>query len=467
MKISHLQKKLICGALIVSGTAWLLMGKPKQPSAVKATGYVATPTSVSGSHSVNTASHAVFSLTQTSELEAIESETTILDANFQLCQGYSDAVCGCEGGCDGSCRFAETSFDGFAYPSNSVGQPVKMMDAVNQHDRGLRREAGWRNGGQLPWEAFAYGEYIGPHRTPHVADYQLRVNDQLEFIYLINRTMSVEPYELCVGDVIQTHSAIDASLNQTNIQLLADGTISLPLVGQVAAAAKTVQELENDLNERYKKFVKNPSIVVQVLKGQTPIQDLRDAVDARAGQGGQSRVATVSPDGTIQLPLIGSVPAIGLTLTEIGREVDARYAQKLRGIEVTPILVQRAPRFIYVAGEVRQAGRFELTGPTTALQAVALANGFTPGGNIRQIIVFRRDQNWQLTATKLDLSGALFGKAPNPSDEIWLRDSDIVLIPKRPIQRMSEAVNLYLSSTVYAIFPQQGVQFNFDNFTNL
>jgi polysaccharide export outer membrane protein len=65
------------------------------------------------------------------------------------------------------------------------------------------------------------------------------------------------------------------------------------------------------------------------------------------------------------------------------------------------------------------------------------------------------------------LAGALFGKAPNPSDEIWLRDSDIVLIPKRPIQRMSEAVNLYLSSTVYAIFPQQGIQFNFDNFTNL
>jgi len=466
MNISHFQK-LIYGALLVGGLAWLLAGNPQQPPMPKVLSRAPEATKPLDSNSVIAASHNEFSHARASEVEALETEATIFDANFQLCQGYSDASCGCVGGCDNSCGSAQVSANGFAYPVSSERQPVKMMDAVNQQDRGLRREAGWRNGGQLPWEAFAYGEYIGPHRTPHVADYQLRVDDQLEFVYLINRTKSIEPYELFVGDVIQTNSAIDPSLNQTSIQILADGTISLPLIGRVAASGKSVQELEDDLNENYKKFVKNPSIVVQVVQGQTPIQDLRDAVDARFGQGGQSRGATVSPDGTIQLPLIGSVPAVGLTLREIGREVDARYAQKLRGMEVTPILVRRAPRFIYVVGEVRQAGRFELTGPTSALQAVALANGFTQGGNIRQIIVFRRDQNWQLTATKLDLAGALFGKAPNPSDEIWLRDSDIVLIPKRPIQRMSEAVNLYLSSTIYAIFPQQGVQFNFDNFTNL
>jgi polysaccharide export outer membrane protein len=121
-----------------------------------------------------------------------------------------------------------------------------------------------------------------------------------------------------------------------------------------------------------------------------------------------------------------------------------------------------------VLGEVKNAGRFEMTAPTTAMQAVALAGGFDRrAGNLRQIIVFRRDQNWQLVATKLDLSGALYGRSPRPSDEIWLRDSDIVLIPAKPIQRLSDAVNLYLSNTVYAIFPQQGIIFNFDSFRTL
>ena len=156
-----------------------------------------------------------------------------------------------------------------------------------------------------------------------------------------------------------------------------------------------------------------------------------------------------------------------MTLKEIGREVNARYRLRLGGIEVTPILIERAPRFIYVVGEAVRPGRFELTGPTSVMQAVALAEGFSPGGNLRQVIVFRRDQNWRLTATKLDLAGALLGKRPQPSDEIWLRDSDIVLIPQKPIQRLSEAVNLYLAQTLYAIFPQQGVAFNFDDFTSL
>ena len=37
-------------------------------------------------------------------------------------------------------------------------------------------------------------------------------------------------------------------------------------------------------------------------------------------------------------------------------------------LEVTPILAQRAPRYIYVIGEVRSPGRYDLQAPTTAMQ---------------------------------------------------------------------------------------------------
>ena len=145
-----------------------------------------------------------------------------------------------------------------------------------------------------------------------------------------------------------------------------------------------------------------------------------------------------------------------MSLNEIQQEIEARYRLKgLGGVTVTPTLIERAPRFIYVVGEVEMGDQFELTGPTTAMQAIALAGGFNQGGNLRQVIVFRRDANWNLVATRLDLSGALFGRRPHPSDEIWLRDGDIVLVPKRPIQRLSETVDLYLTQTLYSIFPQE------------
>lgn len=364
---------------------------------------------------------------------------------IQLCQGYdgqaipTNPTFGCAGGNCGGCAACQ-------------GPPKMLMGVDEQCSRG--RESKWKEQRLIPWESFAQGEYIGPYRTPDVGEYKLRVNDILDFVYLLTRETTVTPYEFYPGDVIQITSAIDASLNQTNITILSDGTISLPLIGEVHASGKTVAALQADLNEKYTKFVKNPAIVVQVLVSDTPLQDLINSVDATAGRGGQVRAATVSPDGTVQLPLIGSIPAIGLTLDEIRREVNARYRAKLRGVGVTPILVERAPRFIFVVGEVGQPGRYELTGPTTVMQSLALAQGNNPGGNVRQAIVFRRDQNWKLMATRLDLSGPLYGRRPHPSDDIWLRDSDIVLVPKKPITRLSEAVNLYLTQTLYAAVPR-------------
>ena len=76
------------------------------------------------------------------------------------------------------------------------------------------------------------------------------------------------------------------------------------------------------------------------------------------------------------------------------------------------------------------------------MQAIALAGGWDVGGNLRQIVVFRRTKDWRLIATKLDLRGALLGKRPSPADEIFLRDSDIVLVPKDPVRRVDDAIRL-------------------------
>jgi polysaccharide export outer membrane protein len=120
---------------------------------------------------------------------------------------------------------------------------------------------------------------------------------------------------------------------------------------------------------------------------------------------------------------------------------------------MTPILAARAPRFIYVVGEVRNPGRFDLVGPTTVMQSIALAGGWINGGNLRQIVVFRRAEDWRMLATKIDIRGALYGERPAPSDEIWLRDSDIVAVPKTPIRRLDDLIQLYLTQGAYAAFP--------------
>ena len=121
------------------------------------------------------------------------------------------------------------------------------------------------------------------------------------------------------------------------------------------------------------------------------------------GTGGQGLVVRVTPDGSISLPAVGPVPVQGLTLEEVERELNLRYALEVEGIEITPILETRAPRYVYVLGEVKLPGRYVLEGPTTVMQAISMGGSWNVGANLKQVVIFRRGDDWRLMATMIDL----------------------------------------------------------------
>ncbi len=328
-------------------------------------------------------------------------------------------------------------------------------------------EAGWNARRPIPWEVLAQGEYVGPFRDVHVPEYRLRVGDDLEFVYRLTRVESNQPYELNVGDHVRVESLIDTTLDR-DLVIQPDGMITLRMLGQIRAARRTVTELREELEERYTKYYKVPAITVTPVQVNTRLEDLRSAVDSRYGAtGGQAQQSQVTPEGTIQLPAIGSVPAQGLTLDELKDEIDERYSQIVDGIGVTPRLLRRAARYVYVVGEVRQPGRYALEAPTTAMQAIALAGGWNNGGNLREIVVFRRTEDWRLIATKLDLRGALLGERPCPADEVWVRDSDIVVVPKSHLLRANDFIELVFTRGIYGVLPMQGITLNFQKLSSL
>jgi polysaccharide export outer membrane protein len=336
-------------------------------------------------------------------------------------------------------------------------------------------EVGWDARGQIPWQEFAQGEYVGHARAPHVPEYRLREGDAVAVYYRRTREELSRPYELQVGDRIRVESltagsgaaagpdgigATSAANDDITRELVVqpDGTITLPLLGQVRATRRTVQSLREELESSYEEFFRVPSITVTPISVNTKLEDLLDTVDSRAGTlGGRQLSVTVTPAGDIQLPGVSSVFVQGLTLAEAKQEIDARYDAAVPGVQVTLVLVERAPRFIYVMGEVGQPGRFELSGPTTAMQAIAMAGSWQQGANLRQVVVFRRGPDWRLMATMLDLRGALYGRRPVPADDIWLNDSDIVLVTKTPIQQADELIEQVFTRGLYSVVPVQTI----------
>jgi polysaccharide export outer membrane protein len=327
------------------------------------------------------------------------------------------------------------------------------------------RRRGWEAARIIDWQAYAQGEYVGHARLAHVPEYRLRVDDQLDMTYRLTREETPTPYRLNVGDEIQVESFTDPEINR-NLLIQPDGTITLRLLGQVHATGRTVTQLRDALDDLYKKYYKIPSITVTPLRVNTKLEDLRATIDRRAGIGGQSQAVRITPEGTVALPGIGSVQAQGLTLPELQIEVNECYRQIVEGIQVIPILAQRAPRFVYVLGEVNNPGRFELPGPTTALQSIALAGSWRVGANLRQIVVFRRGDDWRLLATQIDLQAALLGHQACPRGEIWIDDSDVIIVPKSAILVADDFINLVFTRGIYGVFPMTA-QLNFAKLSSL
>jgi polysaccharide export outer membrane protein len=348
----------------------------------------------------------------------------------------------------------------------------RTLQGVHSQDA-LPYEPQWNAARPLPWQVFGHGEFIGPERTQPVDVYHLRPNDQLELIYRFTHNASTKPYRFSAGDEIMIESLTAPELNKGDLiqgrglKIQSDGTITLPLVGQVPVAGRTVNEIRLDLDERYLRYNTDPALTVTPLKTNTKLEGLRESVDGRFGNGGLVRQATVTPEGTIQLPAIASVPAHGLTLAELQREIEERYVDRIGpGVEVTVVLVARAPSFVYVLGEVPNPGQYQLAKPTSVMQALSMAGGWNYGGNLREIVIFRRTDDWQLMATKLDLRGALHGKCPAPIDEIWIRDSDVVLIPKSTVLLIDDFIDLVFARGIYGIIPV-GVSVNLSKLSTI
>src|SRR5881398_3145273 len=81
---------------------------------------------------------------------------------------------------------------------------------------------------------------------------------------------------LASGDVVKLTFSAAPELNQSQ-KIRADGKLSLPLIGEVDAARKTVTQLQNELAELYKAQLKTPEVTVS-LEGSTTMVTVSGAV---------------------------------------------------------------------------------------------------------------------------------------------------------------------------------------------
>ena len=152
-----------------------------------------------------------------------------------------------------------------------------------------------------------------------------------------------------------------------------------------------------------------------------------------------SKTVTVQPDGRIALPLIGSMMAADRTVPELQASLAEAYSTQLLRpmVEVSP---KAAPLKVFVGGEVRNPGIFDLAGDGDALRAVIQAGDFMNTANRDGVIIIRRGPDGRGMIRRVNLQKGL---KSGVADLVPLRRFDIVYVPKSGIADANLFVQQY------------------------
>jgi polysaccharide export outer membrane protein len=156
--------------------------------------------------------------------------------------------------------------------------------------------------------------------------------------------------------------------------------------------------------------------------------DLSTGLVASVG-GGSTKGSRVDGEGNIHLPLVGSVPAVGLTVSAIRDKVEAALRTFLKEPSVVVEVAEYRSKPIYLMGQFRTPGVYYLDRPMTFLQGITLGNGFDATANLRGVRLLRDHKIAPVDVYSLILDGRI-------EQNVWLRPGDTIFIPDNRTQNV-------------------------------
>jgi polysaccharide export outer membrane protein len=139
--------------------------------------------------------------------------------------------------------------------------------------------------------------------------------------------------------------------------------------------------------------------------------------------------ATIRPDGTITMPLVGDLRAAGQTPTQLRQTISAALTKfiKLQGTEVTvAVRVWKSYRFT-MENEVSRPGVYTADQFVRVADAIAMAGGLTRFAARGDIVLLRTERDGKTRRIPLDYDRLASGKRDDMN--IWVLPGDVIFVP--------------------------------------
>ncbi len=146
-------------------------------------------------------------------------------------------------------------------------------------------------------------------------------------------------------------------------------------------------------------------------------------------------------------PLISSFPVAGLTLFQLNDILTQRYAEVLRNPQVQVLITTYGSAQVYVAGEVRQAGVFNIRGQLTVAQAIATAGGLLDTARTGKVVLLRQQPGQSRPLMRVIDLDTLFRRGLD-NDPGPVLPGDLIFVPKSKVAEVDLVVDQYINRTL-------------------
>lgn len=163
-----------------------------------------------------------------------------------------------------------------------------------------------------------------------------------------------------------------------------------------------------------------------------------------------NQTIVIQPDGFATLAGVGDVHLQGLTTEQSVQAIRAAYSKVLHDPVVTVELNKFVEPYFIVGGQVRQPGKYDLRGHTTATEAIAIAGGFNHDAKHSQVLLFRRVNDDWFEVKDLNLKRILQGRDLAEDPEI--RSGDMLFVPQNMISKVKRLIPAYGVGTYYQLY---------------
>jgi len=255
------------------------------------------------------------------------------------------------------------------------------------------------------------------------------------------REIFIKEYVIGPQDLLEIKVFELPELNQT-VRVSEDGSITLPLVGNVQVGGLTKDGVEEKLKMLLEaRWLKNAQVSVFIKEYQSRRVAVIGAVEKPGmyeligrltllqviSQAGGFKENAADKIYVLREDKDGATTSIAIDLEELLLEGNQKLNIPLMAGDVVNVPVDKFIH-VYVFGQVRNPGAIEvkMSKKITVLQAIAAAGGLTEGASKRGVTIKRVLKDGREQKIKVNLNDIIKGKKP----DIVLQEGDVVYVPE-------------------------------------